>query len=79
MATVEKILAEPISAERRTRASGSALGHVRPSAKTARKLPSPLPIAKLQRILGRIGKVRETELIRGFRAWARKNFVPADD
>ena len=38
-----------------------------------------LPIAHLQRILGRVGKVRETELIRGFRAWVRKNFVREDD
>ena len=37
-----------------------------------------LPIAQLQRVLGRVGKVRETELIRGFRAWVRKNFVPED-
>jgi Uma2 family endonuclease len=38
-----------------------------------------LPIAQLQRVLGRIGKVRETELIRGFCAWVRKNFVPEGD
>ena len=38
-----------------------------------------LPIAQLQRVLGRVGKVRETELIRGFRAWVRKNFVAEED
>jgi len=38
-----------------------------------------LPLSQLQRVLGRLGKVRETELIRGFRAWVRKNFVHQDD
>jgi len=38
-----------------------------------------LPITQLQRVLGRVGKVRETELIHGFRAWVRKNFVPKED
>jgi Uma2 family endonuclease len=34
-----------------------------------------LPLAQLQRVLGRLGKVPETELVRGFRGWVRKNFV----
>ncbi len=38
-----------------------------------------LPLTQLQRILDRIGKARETELIRGFRAWVRKTYVHDDD
>jgi Uma2 family endonuclease len=34
-----------------------------------------LPLAEVQRVLDQIGKVPETELIRGFRAWVRENFV----
>ena len=37
-----------------------------------------LPLTQFQRVLGRVGKVRETELIRGFRAWVRKNFARED-
>jgi len=38
-----------------------------------------LPLAQLRRILDRVGKARETELIRGFRAWVRKTYVHDDD
>jgi Uma2 family endonuclease len=37
-----------------------------------------LPMAQLQRVVGRVGKVRETELIRSFRTWVRKNFAPEE-
>lgn len=38
-----------------------------------------LPVAEVQRVLNQIGRVPETELIRGFRAWVRKNYVREDD
>lgn len=34
-----------------------------------------LPMAELQRLLDQIGKVRDTELLSGFRKWVRENFV----
>ena len=38
-----------------------------------------LPLAEVQRVVNQIGKVPETELIRTFRAWVRKNFVREED